>query len=124
MHPNVDRRCSTHWESFGKLLEWGGRWEEVGQKLGWGVFALIPETVISRKWVQQILPLDVLHIWLDLIKEYNREAVLLGERLATWIGCALDGAAVPTKRLRIEAVQGRELKDYSNKLDLFCEVDG
>jgi len=122
-HPQSHPRCRKEWDNFGRLLEKSGRWDEVGRKLGWGIFGLIPESTIPRVWLERTLTLDLLLVWLDLVKTYNQQAVLAGERLAAWAGSALTGGPIPTNPLQIEGVKQGDLEGYGNKLDLFCEVN-
>jgi hypothetical protein len=121
--PGKDPRSKKEWSRFGKQLEKGQRWNEVESRLGPGILAFIPETIVSHTWVEKGLPWDVFCIWLELVKEHNQAAVLQGEQMLARLGDALAGRTIPRNRLRLEKVRLAELKDVDDKSILLEEID-
>lgn len=81
VYPSSDERSRSCWSTFNHELESGSRWHLVGQELGWGIFGLMSDAIISRKWIEQTLSMNNLRLWVDHVREYNPKAVLLGKSL-------------------------------------------
>lgn len=100
---------SKLYRHFIKRLEKGRRWWSIRSKLGYGIFALIPCSVVPHSWVER-LPADQFVVWVDLVERYNTSAVEFAASIAGAVQDALEGRQPPASRLVLEEMEEDDLK--------------
>lgn len=102
LHPDVDGACwERNWGRFNKRLAQGRRWWDVRDRLGVGIFALIPASAVPHSWVER-LTADHFSAWVNLIRKYGADVVRLAGMMDDAVLGALEGRPAPTQRTWIE----------------------
>lgn len=123
--PNPASNPATRqaYKKFDHIIAWSRRWSHISKTLGLGVLALIPESLITNRFVEQDLVLDQFHAWVALIQRVNPDCVRLGETFLTRIQTALQGEPISRKRLRIETVAKADIRHTRDMSTLLEEVN-
>lgn len=121
--PDKNSASIYHWGQFTLALRKGKTWSSIALRLGYGVFALIPESLIHNKFIEQELRVEHLDIWLDLVERVNPDCVSLSNRFADIVNCALLGQRIQRKRLRLEIVPRADIQHTTDLSTLLQEVD-
>lgn len=114
---------SPAFKMFNRVLKVGHRWSRISKRLGAGVLALIPESLIARKFVEVDLRNHEFEVWVDLIEHVNPGCVRLGQVFGHQINGALYGLMAPKKRLRLETIPRADIRDNQDMSLLLEEVN-
>jgi hypothetical protein len=80
------------------------RWHKIVQVLGWGGLLLIPHEEVSNRWLERVLLIGQLDVFLALVQRERPELCAAGKVLETWLGPdGISGAPISGKqKLSIE----------------------
>ena len=113
-------QCRLDWHEFTDDLRYGSRWQRIRDTFGGeGVFALIPPSIISNRFVER-LQNDRFDSWLSLVQEFNAPNCELVRKASIMVDYALSGNSLPNAKLRLEMVEEVEIgicNDFSTLLD-------
>ena len=111
--------CQSKFTRFGHALQFARRWRTVEDRLGAGVFALIPHSGrISNTWHEQSTTLDQFHLWIDLVCFLNPDCIEAGRRIEGYVKAACFGDKISGKRLNLEIYDESDLKEHLGKQEL------
>jgi len=122
-NPNRNESTKSAYAKYDRLIKAGKRWSLMRDRLGPGLFALIPESTVSHTFVEHDLKIEQFHIWVTLIQRWNSQAVELGRLIVSKVERALSGLQPSTKRLVLETVQRSKIKALPDMRGLLEEVD-
>jgi hypothetical protein len=112
---------------FERQLQYGERWARLRREFGPGIYALLPSTVVTNRWIEQQLSITHFDAWLSVLRRHNPPDPLIAERAWYLVEEALSGQP-PPERLRLEdtsfADLGRDCRDPSILLPLVDVQDG
>jgi hypothetical protein len=104
---------------FKRRIQKGTRWYTISQTLGWGILCLMPHDVVTNHWVERVLLVAELRIWLDVIQKVNADVVEASHALDSWLGAtAIAGGSIGEKApLAIETEPALALYDIEEIQD-------
>ena len=90
---------------FRNRLKQAVRWYTVVQGLGWGILTLIPHDEISNRWIERVLRVGQLHVFIELVKKERPDLCAASKALEDWLGPeGIAGGPIGEKKtLSIEA---------------------
>ena len=100
-----EERAKRAYSTFTRDIKYWRRWLRVTEVLPRGTIGLFP-TTLKKTFVEQKLLKEELDTWLDCIKLFRPEVIHLGTALEPILMDAIDGAAPPTSRMRLESWDG------------------
>lgn len=116
-HPTLDAdggEYRRHKARFKRQLQFGERWARLRREFGRGIFALLPDAVVTNRWIEQTLSATQFDTWLNILKRHNRPDTEIVKRVALLVEQALGGSRPPT-RLRLEGASHADVaRDYRN----------
>lgn len=125
-HPTLDpdgEDYRRHKARFKRQLQFGERWARLRREFGRGIFALLPDAVVTNRWIEQTLSATQFDTWLNILKRHNRPDDEIVERVARLVEQALGGSRPPT-RLRLEGASHADVaRDYRDPA-LLLPLDG
>ncbi|KAI1663147.1 hypothetical protein L13192_12814, partial [Pyrenophora tritici-repentis] len=92
-------------EDFRRRLKRATRWYKIVENLGWGSLLLIPYDIVSNQWLEKVLLIWQLDLFLQLVKRERCDICDASKALDSWLGPeGIEGAPIDGKaRLSIEA---------------------
>lgn len=125
-HPTLDpdgEEYRRHKARFKRQLQFGERWARLRREFGRGIFALLPDAVVTNRWIEQTLSAAQVDSWFNILKRHNRPDAEIVERVARLVEQALGGSRPPT-RLRLEDASHADVaRDYRDPA-LLLPLDG
>jgi hypothetical protein len=96
---------SKHQVLFKSRLKRGIRWHTIVKNLGWGILMLVPHEEISNRWVERVLRVGQLDVFVELVKRERPELCAASKALELWLGPdGVAGGSISGKQtLSIEA---------------------
>lgn len=90
---------------FKRRLGQAMRWYSICQELGWGILTLIPHDQIANRWIERILRVGQLDVWIKLLKRERQDICVASKALESWLGPEgiAGGPITEKKTLSIEA---------------------
>jgi hypothetical protein len=83
------------WREQGDMIEYGCRWQLVQDKLGMGIFALIPQSRVPNRLVEKILTHERIVLWAEMVYNCNPGAVQLAARIEPlFVACCMGETGV------------------------------
>jgi hypothetical protein len=70
------------WDDFTRRLSAATRWQRISRELGYGALVLIPESIVTRGWIERGTTDAQFAIWLRAILRFNREGHMACLRLS------------------------------------------
>ena len=70
------------WDDFTRRLSAATRWQRISRELGHGALVLIPESIVTRGWIERGTTDAQFAIWLRAILRFNREGHMACLRLS------------------------------------------
>jgi hypothetical protein len=70
------------WDDFTRRLSAATRWQRISRELGHGGLVLIPESIVTRGWIERGTTDAQFAIWLRAILRFNREGHMACLRLS------------------------------------------
>jgi hypothetical protein len=108
---------------FERQLQYGERWARLRREFGPGLFALLPNAVVTNRWVEQELSITEFDAWLSVLRRHNPPDPLIVQRAWYLVEEALSGRP-PPERLRLEDTSFADLgRDYHDPSILLPPVD-
>jgi hypothetical protein len=93
-------------ESFRARLAKATKWYRIAEGLGWGVFLMMPEDVISNTWIENTIRAWGIDVFIGLVRKERPDVCLAVKQFDEWLG--------------IEGIAGGEIK---GKMKLSIEVN-
>lgn len=73
-------------EVFRARLKQAMRWHSVVQGLGWGSLLLIPHEEIPHRWIERVLRVGELAVFINVVKRERPDLVDASKALESWLG--------------------------------------
>lgn len=92
-------------EVFRNRLKQAMRWHTIVKGLGWGSLLLIPPEEVSNWWVERVLRVGQLEVFVSVVKRERPDLCAASKALETWLGPeGIAGGSISSKQmLSIEA---------------------
>lgn len=123
-------------EVFRNRLKQAKRWHTIVQGLGWGSLLLIPHEEVSNWWLERVLRVGQLQVFIDLVKRERPDLCAASQSLDAWLGP--DGIAggpisgkqtlsieaqAPTSVYEVEEIQDSEDEDIEEVMETEAPLD-
>lgn len=116
----------TDREVFRNRLKQAMRWHTIVEGLGWGSLLLMPPEEISNWWIERVLRIGQLQVFIDVVRRERPNLYIASRALETWLGPeGIAGGPISGKRmLEIEAEspsvvhEVEEIQDSEDEDDL------
>lgn len=101
--PASDPATKVAWAKFGKTLVAANRWKMLEERLGRGVFTLIPEAQVLNTFIQYTLTTEQVTLWVRLLEHIRPTCLEFGRRmLEASFWRPFEGGVVSKRRCRLE----------------------
>jgi hypothetical protein len=83
VHPAPTRKDN---EIFRTRLKQAVRWYKIVKELGWGILLLIPHEEVSNRWVERVLRVGQLDVFIRLVQRQQPDLCAASRTLENWLG--------------------------------------
>jgi hypothetical protein len=114
-------------EVFRNRLKQATRWHTLVQGLGWGTLLLIPHEEVSNWWLERVLRVGQLEVFINLVKREQPDLCAASKALEAWLGPdGIAGGPISEKQMlsieaeapatiyEVEEIQDSEDEDIEN----------
>lgn len=122
-NPALDKTTKKEYKTLQRRLDYGYRYYYMRQELGAGILGLIADSFIRRSFIEQGLHLQPFHIWIEMIKHFNPQALESSRMILDRLRMALSGEIISGPKQLLETSKCPNLKGITDVKILFDEPD-